>query len=74
MPLNGFMGKLLKVNITDGSYTTFSSAEYTDRFLGGGGLAAKLYWELVPPSAGAFAPENCLICVNGPAKIGRAHV
>jgi aldehyde:ferredoxin oxidoreductase len=34
--------------------------------LGGRGLAAKLFWDLVPPATKALEPDNCLICSNGP--------
>jgi len=42
------------------------TVNYAGRFLGHRGFAAKLYWDMVPCQAGAFDPENCLICVTGP--------
>jgi aldehyde:ferredoxin oxidoreductase len=62
----GYAGKILKVNLSDGNVTRVPSANYTDKFLGGQGIAARLYWEMVPAEAGAFDPENCLICASGP--------
>ena len=62
----GYAGKILKIDLSDGSTSTLPSADYTDRFLGGRGIAAKLYWDLVPPDTGALDPDNCLICVTGP--------
>jgi aldehyde:ferredoxin oxidoreductase len=67
MPQYGYAGNILKVNLTDGKVTKLPSAEYTDKYIGGHGLASRLYWEMVPPEAGWADPENCLICVNGPA-------
>jgi aldehyde:ferredoxin oxidoreductase len=40
--------------------------DYADRFLGGRGIAAKLYWDEVPPEVKAFDPENRLIFAVGP--------
>ncbi len=63
----GYAGAILKVNLSDGSIARLPTADYADRFLGGKGLGARLYWELVPSLTGAFSPENCLICTSGPA-------
>jgi aldehyde:ferredoxin oxidoreductase len=62
----GYAGEILKVNLSDGKATRLPTADYTDRFLGGRGLAARLYWEMVPPETGALEPDNCLIYVTGP--------
>ena len=62
----GYAGKILKVDLSDGGIEKISSSAYTDRFLGGRGLAAKIYWDMVPPETNAFDPENCLICATGP--------
>lgn len=62
----GYAGKILKVDLTDGDITRIPATAYTDRFLGGRGLAAKLYWDMVPPETKAFDPDNCLICATGP--------
>jgi aldehyde:ferredoxin oxidoreductase len=63
---NGYMGKILRVNLSSGQISYLPTAPYADRFLGGRGLAAKIYWDLVPPEADAFDPRNCLIIVTGP--------
>jgi aldehyde:ferredoxin oxidoreductase len=63
----GYAGEILKVDLSDGSTTNLLTADYADRFLGGKGVAAKIYWDIVPPQAKAFDPENCLICTSGPA-------
>jgi aldehyde:ferredoxin oxidoreductase len=62
----GYAGQILKVNLSDGNITRLPTADYTARFLGGKGLGARLYWEMVPPRTGAFTPDNCLICASGP--------
>jgi len=62
----GYAGKILKVNLSDGKTAVTDTADYADKYIGGHGIAARLYWEMVPPEAKAFDPENCFICATGP--------
>ena len=62
----GYAGKILIINLSTGKSTEVAADDYTDRFLGGRGIAARLFWEMVPDRTGAFDPENCLICATGP--------
>ena len=62
----GYAGEILKVDLSSGSINKLPTADYADRFLGGRGIADKLYWDMVPPEAGALEPENCLVCTTGP--------
>ncbi|MDH5696634.1 MAG: aldehyde ferredoxin oxidoreductase, partial [Dehalococcoidia bacterium] len=62
----GYAGEILKVNLSDRTITRLATADYADRFIGGRGIAAKLYWDMVPPQTRAFDPDNCFICVTGP--------
>jgi aldehyde:ferredoxin oxidoreductase len=62
----GYAGKILRVNLSSGQISYLPTAQYVDRFIGGRGLAAKIYWGLVPPETDAFDPRNCLIFVTGP--------
>jgi len=62
----GYAGKILRVDLSSRSITEVSTQEYADRFLGGRGIAAKIYWDEVPPEVGAFDAENRLIFVTGP--------
>lgn len=61
-----YAGKILKIDLTSGTSETLNTADYADRFLGGRGIASKLYWDEVPPEAGAFDKENCIIVSLGP--------
>jgi aldehyde:ferredoxin oxidoreductase len=63
----GYAGEILKINLSDGEITKLPTADYADKFIGGRGFAVKLYWDLVPPEAKAYDPDNCFICVTGPA-------
>ena len=66
MPEHGYAGEILTVDLSDGTVTKLPTADYTDTYIGGHGIATRLYWEMVPPEAKAFDPENCLICASGP--------
>ena len=62
----GYAGDILKIDLSNREITSFPIAPYADKFLGGRGLAARLYWEMASPETGPFDPENCLIYANGP--------
>jgi aldehyde:ferredoxin oxidoreductase len=66
MKLAGYAGEILVVNLSEGKTTTLPTAAYADKFIGGRGVAARIYWEMVPPGAKAFDPENCFIAMTGP--------
>jgi aldehyde:ferredoxin oxidoreductase len=62
----GYAGRILRVDLSSGNVAQLSTLDYADRFLGGRGIAEKLYWDEVPPQAGAFEAENGLIFATGP--------
>lgn len=62
----GYVGKILRVNLTTGEKSVFSSEKYQDMYLGGKGMAARLYWEEVAPEVKPFDPENKLFFTSGP--------
>jgi aldehyde:ferredoxin oxidoreductase len=62
----GYAGRVLRVDLSTGSVTPMSTAPHAERFLGGRGIAEKIYWDEVPPEVGAFDPENRLIFALGP--------
>ena len=62
----GYAGNILRVNLSDGSVDQVPTQDYEDLFLGGRGIAAKVYWDEVPPRINAFDPENRLIFITGP--------
>ncbi len=62
----GYAGEILKVDLPDGNITRLPTANYADKYIGGHGIATRLYWEMVPPQVKALDPENCLICASGP--------
>lgn len=64
--LYGYVGKILRVNLTTGEITESSSEKYFP-YLGSKGMAARIYWEEIGPEVKPFDPENKLIFASGPA-------
>jgi aldehyde:ferredoxin oxidoreductase len=62
----GYAGNILRVDLTSGNITRVLTMDYADRFLGGRGIAAKIYWDEVSPEVKAFDAENRLIFITGP--------
>jgi aldehyde:ferredoxin oxidoreductase len=64
---NGFMGKLLRVNLSEGEiFTQDIHPGWARKFIGGAGLATKYLYEEVPKGADPLGPENKLIFMTGP--------
>jgi len=62
----GWCGKILNVDLSNSRVTERNTMDYADRFLGGRGIATRIYWEEVGPDVGALDPENRLILMTGP--------
>ncbi|UCC17838.1 MAG: hypothetical protein JSU58_04620 [Dehalococcoidales bacterium] len=60
------MGKILHINLTSSEISYIDTKPYSEKYLGGRGIASRLYWEKVNPEIGAFESENHLIFVTGP--------
>jgi aldehyde:ferredoxin oxidoreductase len=61
----GYAGAILIADATTGKSRVIDSAPYR-KYIGGHGLAARLYWELVPPEVDAFGAANAFIAASGP--------
>lgn len=65
--MNGWMGKLLVVDLTSGEISMQPlDREMARLFIGGRGLGARLLWDLVGPEVEPLSPENALIIATGP--------
>ncbi|MDO8491556.1 MAG: aldehyde ferredoxin oxidoreductase N-terminal domain-containing protein, partial [Dehalococcoidia bacterium] len=62
----GYAGKILWIDLSSGKVATSPTKEYAERFVGGRGVAAKIYWDKAKPGMKASDPENPLIFVSGP--------
>ena len=64
---NGYAGKFLQVNLTDGICSNFTiSEERLKKYIGGSSLAASLYLERFDLCADPLSPENPLMLMTGP--------
>lgn len=64
--MNGWTGKILHVDLNSLKISEIPTQPYARKFLGGRGIASKLYWEKVTPGVKAFDSENRLIFMSGP--------
>ena len=64
--MNGWMGKILLVDLSDSKISEIETKPYAEKYLGGRGIASRLYWEKLTPDVKAFDPENRLIFMTGP--------
>jgi len=65
--MKGNTGRIADINLTTGIVKTLELPEETyRRFIGGSGLAAKVFWDRADFDADALAPEALLIFMNGP--------
>ncbi len=62
----GYAGKIVKIDLSNEGISRLSTSNYAEKFLGGRGIASKIYWDMVPPRTGAFDPDNGLIFATGP--------
>ncbi|MBU1671879.1 MAG: aldehyde ferredoxin oxidoreductase family protein [Actinobacteria bacterium] len=65
--MHGYAGRVLEVDLTGGEIKTLDINEEDCRaFLGGTGLAAKMYLDRFPGDVDPLSPENPLILMTGP--------
>lgn len=64
--MNGWIGKISWVNLNDGKVTHLPLDHNMKKYLGGRGIASRIYWNQVTPKIQAFDPENPLIFMTGP--------
>ncbi|RLC93752.1 MAG: hypothetical protein DRI39_04870 [Chloroflexi bacterium] len=66
MAMFGYAGKILRVDLSSRKTESVSTLDYADQLIGGRGIAAKVYWDEVPPDAEATHADNRLIFATGP--------
>ncbi|MBW1902093.1 MAG: aldehyde ferredoxin oxidoreductase family protein [Deltaproteobacteria bacterium] len=65
--MSNYRAKILDLDLTTGNTTTTTIDEDVQRkFLGGSGLAAKMFLDRVSPDVDPLSPENVLFVTNGP--------
>lgn len=66
MTCTGWAGKILKINLSDGTVATEPTEAYIDSYIGGRGLGARLIYDSYKPGTDPFDPDNPLIFNVGP--------
>jgi len=64
--MNGWMGKILHIDLSSSKISEIETKPYAEKYLGGRGIASRLYWEKVTPDTKAFDRANRLIFMTGP--------
>jgi aldehyde:ferredoxin oxidoreductase len=65
--MNSYAGKLLSVDLTTGNYHDEPLNErYAEKYLGGGGLAARYLYDALDANIDPLAPDNPLFFMSGP--------
>jgi len=65
--MDGWAGRILRVNLTDGEYSVETLApDIARKFIGGRGLAAKYLYDEIDPRIDPFGPDNKLMIAVGP--------
>ncbi|MFC1979091.1 aldehyde ferredoxin oxidoreductase N-terminal domain-containing protein [Chloroflexota bacterium] len=62
----GYMGRILEVDLDNNEIGFIPTEKYAEKFLGGRGIASRIYWERVKPEIKAFDRGNVLIFMTGP--------
>ncbi|MEX1300246.1 MAG: aldehyde ferredoxin oxidoreductase N-terminal domain-containing protein [Desulfotignum sp.] len=62
----GWTGSILHVDLSDCVIRRLDTRAYSNKYLGGRGIATRLYWEMVRSDTDALAPGNHLIFMTGP--------
>jgi len=66
MALYGWVGKILRIDLTEEQVSTSDTMEFAEKYLGGRGIAARMAWEEIKPGIDVFDAENRLIVMTGP--------
>jgi aldehyde:ferredoxin oxidoreductase len=78
--LGGYVGNILRVDLTTGAVSKLNTMNYVPQFIGGIGLGYRLLWDEVKQGTTEWSPENALIFTSGPCcgtpvpTSGRAEV
>ncbi|MFH1489429.1 MAG: aldehyde ferredoxin oxidoreductase family protein [Pseudomonadota bacterium] len=65
--MNGWMGKILRVNLSEGAVAVEDlDPGLAKKFLGGRGLASKMLYDEIDPKVDPVSPDNKLILATGP--------
>lgn len=62
----GWVGKILRVDLTSRTITAEDTAKYVPDYIGGKGIATRIAWDELKPVTGPYDADNILIFMSGP--------
>ncbi len=62
----GWAGKILFIDLSNKSFEYLNTLDWTDRFVGGRGITAKMYWDSVCAETDPLSPDNLFMLMTGP--------
>jgi aldehyde:ferredoxin oxidoreductase len=62
----GYAGRILTLDLSSQRVDQLPTSDYANRFCGGRGFAARLYWDETKPETSAFDADNMLVFATGP--------
>jgi aldehyde:ferredoxin oxidoreductase len=62
----GYAGRILTLDLSSQRVDQLPTSDYANRFCGGRGFAARLYWDETKPETSAFDADNLLVFATGP--------
>jgi len=80
MAYGGYVGRILRVDLSTGSMSTLDTSDYAPDYIGGMGMSYKILWDEINENTTEWSPENPLIFSAGPCcgtpipSAGRAEV
>ena len=70
--MDGYMGKILRVNLTDGTLNEEALHPQMARdYIGGTGLGVRLAYDEIPPDCDPLGPDNKVYILTGPLTATR---
>jgi len=62
----GWIGKILRIDLTNKDISVIDTMKYAPQFIGGRGISIKIAWDELKPGVGPYDPENIMIFMTGP--------
>jgi len=63
----GYTGKILWVSLNDMKTSTLNTMDYAEKYIGGRGIATRIFWEKAKPRMkDGLDPDNLLMLMTGP--------
>ncbi len=64
----GYVGKILRVDLSSQSFKKLSTWDYVPDFIGGPGIGYKILWDETNKDTNEWSPENTLVFAPGPCS------